>query len=119
MSESSLRHHMKRSHNIVLPNNRGVDVRGEGLETYVVSFLRILKLVECPVEVCTARKDTPERLREHFMYRHWKAKLAILQEGPHCHRGVISTICTYHKIGCLRIGIRISATRRLRGILYG
>ena len=61
---------------------RGVDVGGGGLEVYKVSFPWILKSVDCQVEGCPAKAKTPERLREHFMFRHWKSKVAILQEGP-------------------------------------
>ena len=50
MLVSSLRHHMERSHSIVLAQTKGVDVRGGGAETYVVSFSWILKSVEYPVE---------------------------------------------------------------------
>ena len=46
MTASSLCHHMYRSHGIVLPQTRGVDIGGGGSETYVVSFLCILKSVE-------------------------------------------------------------------------
>ena len=58
MPASSLRHHMERSHVIVMPQNRGVDVGGGGPEIYVVYFPRILKSVECPLEGCTARRTT-------------------------------------------------------------
>ena len=50
MTVYSLCHHMDMSHSIVLPQTRGMDVRGGGLEKYMVSLLRILKLVEFPVE---------------------------------------------------------------------
>ena len=42
---ASLHHHMERTHGIVLPHTRGVDVGGGGPETYVVYFTRVLKLV--------------------------------------------------------------------------
>ena len=51
MVESSLRHHMERSHGILLNHIRGVDVGGRGPETYKVSFSRVLMSVECPLEV--------------------------------------------------------------------
>ena len=68
MASSSLRHHMERSHGIVLPQIRGVDVGEGGMETYKVSFLRILKSMEYPVESFLERGKTPVRMREHFMY---------------------------------------------------
>ena len=59
---------MERSNGIVLSQVRGVYVGGGCPETYKVSFPRILKSVECPVEGCTERSKNPGRLREHFMY---------------------------------------------------
>ena len=83
MEESSLRYHMERSHGIVLPQIRGVEFGGGGPETYKVSFPRILKSLECPVEGCPARGNTPGSLRGHFMYQHCKLKVAIIKEGPY------------------------------------
>ena len=83
MAASSLRHHMEMSHGRVFPQVRVVDVGGGRLkEVYKVSFQRILKLVECPVEGCLAREKKPGRLREIFMFRHCNLKVAILKEGP-------------------------------------
>ena len=82
MAASSLRHHTERAHVRVLPKVRGVDVGGGGLEVYKVSFPRILKLVECPVEGCPTKENLPGWLREQFMFCHWKLKVDILQEGP-------------------------------------
>ena len=45
MVVSYLCHQMERTHIIVLSQTRGVDVGGGGTETYIVSFLRILKLL--------------------------------------------------------------------------
>ena len=73
---------MEREHVRVLPQVRGVEVGGGVLEVYKVSFSCILKSVDCPVEVCPAKAKTPGRLREHFLFRHCKSKVAILQEGP-------------------------------------
>ena len=49
MSESSILHHMCRTHGIVPAQTRGVDVGGGGMETHVVSFTQVLKSVMCPV----------------------------------------------------------------------
>ena len=70
MAVSYLQHPMERSHGIVLPQIRGVDIVGGGLETYKVSFQRILKSMECSVEGYLSRAKPPVKLREHFMYRH-------------------------------------------------
>ena len=79
---------MESYHRIVIPHNRGVEVGGGGPETYVVSFPQALKSVACPVDGCPERAHNPVRLRENFMYWHWKAKISILQEGlaplPQC-----------------------------------
>ena len=82
MAESSLLHHMERAHGIVMPYIRGVEIGGGGPETYVVSYPRVLKSVECPVYGCLSMANNLGRLRENFMYRNWKAKIVILQEGP-------------------------------------
>ena len=56
----------------------------------MVSFLWILKLAGCPVEVFPVRANNPGRLRENFMYQHWKLKVAIVYEGmeplPRCEQ---------------------------------
>ena len=64
MATSCLCNHMERSHRIVLPQNRGVDVDGGGLETYRVSFPRLLKLVACLIDGSPERMKKPGRLRE-------------------------------------------------------
>ena len=69
-------------HGRVFKEVRGVDVGGGGMEVYKVSSPWILKLLECLVEVCLAKTKTPGRLRENFMFCHWKSKVAILQEVP-------------------------------------
>ena len=43
MAASTLWHHMERYHGIVLPQIKGLDVRGGRSETYKVSFPLILK----------------------------------------------------------------------------
>ena len=63
MYASSLRHHVAKAHVRVLPQVRGVDVGGGVLEVYKVSFSRILKSVDCPVEGCPTKAKTPGRLR--------------------------------------------------------
>ena len=59
---------------------RVVYVGRGGLKVYKVSFTRILKLVDCPVEGCPDKAKNPGRLREHFMFHHCKLKVDILQE---------------------------------------
>ena len=52
------------------------------METYVVSLPRVLLLMACPVEGCLVRANNLGRICEHFVYMHWKANIAILQEVP-------------------------------------
>ena len=48
----------------------------------MVSFPHFLTSVTCKVEYYPERNHTLGRIREHFMYRHWKARAVILQDGP-------------------------------------
>ena len=82
MAASSLQNQTERAHGKVLLQVRGMYVGGGGMEVYKVSFPCILKLVDCPVEGCPAKEKRPGMLREHFIFRHWESKVAILQEGP-------------------------------------
>ena len=82
MAASSLQHHMERNHGNILAHTHGVDVGIEGVKTYVVSFPCNLKLVALLMEGCLERAQTSGRISQHFICRHWKFKIAILQEGP-------------------------------------
>ena len=44
-----MRNHMELSYAIILPQTRGVDMGGGGPTTYVVSFPRVLKTMDCLV----------------------------------------------------------------------
>ena len=59
-----------------------MDTGGGGMGTYVVSLPRVLSPLDFLVEVRQVKTHTPGRLREYFMYRHWKAQVEILQEEP-------------------------------------
>ena len=82
MAASSLCHHMDLNHGIVMPYIQGVNVGRGGLDTYAVSFPQVLKSVVCPMYGCPARDHNLGKIRENFMYWHWKAEIAIVQEGP-------------------------------------
>ena len=73
MAASFLRHHMDIFDGRVFPQVRGVDVGGGGLEVYRVSFPRIIKSVECPMEGCPTRSKNPGMLRENIMFQQWKS----------------------------------------------
>ena len=47
----------------------------------MVSFHRIMKSVECPVPECPEISHSAGSMQEHFMYRHFFSKVAVLQEG--------------------------------------
>ena len=79
MAASSLRHHVDRSHGIVLSQGMKVDVGGGGPEIYNMLFPRILKSLDCPVKGCPAMANPPGILRGYFIYRHYKLKVDIMQ----------------------------------------
>ena len=55
----------------------------------MVSFPRVLQSVICPVLVCPAVCHSAGRLREHFMFRHFRSWIVVFQEGreplPRCN----------------------------------
>ena len=54
----------------------------------MVDFPWVPKTVICPVSGCTEVAHSAVWMREHFMYRHSFARIAVVQEGreplPHC-----------------------------------
>ena len=80
MTASLLWDPTERTYRNILKQFHGMDIRGGAVDTYVVSFPRILTVVTCPVEGCPERAHNPGWLREHFIYRHWKSKIVILGE---------------------------------------
>ena len=79
---------MARSHSICVPHTRGVYEVGVGMSTYVVSFPRVLHEAKFPVPGCPSVAHSSGRLREHFMYCHFRSNVAVVQEGtetlPRC-----------------------------------
>ena len=63
------------------PIQGGGNKVGGGPTIYVVSFPMVLQEVKCPVSGCTSVAHIGVRLREHFMYRHFRSKVAVVQEG--------------------------------------
>ena len=55
----------------------------------MVSFPRVLQEVKFPVTGYSEVAHSVGRLCEHFMYRKFKSKVAVVQEGteplPHCY----------------------------------
>ena len=80
VAQSSLKHHRSSQHGICVPQTRGVDEKGEGPDTYVMSFPGILQSVRCPVPGCPAVCHSAGRLREHFMFRHFRSRILVVQK---------------------------------------
>ena len=80
VAASYLKTHMARIHGICVPQTRGFDDVGGDPTTYVVSFPRVLQEVKCLVLGCPAVAHSAVRLHEHFMYRHFRSKVVVVQE---------------------------------------
>ena len=76
---SYLKTHMARIYYICILRTRGVDELGECPSTYVVSFPIILQEVDFPVPGLPAISHSAGRLQKHFMYLHFRSKLAVVQ----------------------------------------
>ena len=85
---SYLKAHTAMIHGIYVPHKRGVNEVGVGTTTYIVSFPKVLKKVRFPVPGFPYMAHRAVRLREHFMFCHFRSKVAVVQEGkkplPHC-----------------------------------
>ena len=81
VSDSYLKKQMEISNGICVPRTRGVDEIQEGTFTYLVSFSRVLQEVNFPVPGCPRVAHIAGRLCEHFMYRHFRSKVTVVQEG--------------------------------------
>ena len=88
VAQSYLKQHMGSLHGICVPKARGVDEKGEGPSTYVVSLPQIVQSVRFPAPVCPAKAHSAGRLQEYFMLRTFWSQIAVVQEGneplPHC-----------------------------------
>ena len=58
-----------------------VDKVGVGLATYVVSFSRVLQEVKFTVPGCLSVAHSAGRLSVHFMHRHFRSKVVVVQDG--------------------------------------
>ena len=81
MAESYLKAHMARSHGICVTQIRGVNEVGGGTTKNVVYFPKAIKELRCTVPGCTSVAHSAGRLCEHFMFRHFRSKVALDQEG--------------------------------------
>ena len=76
---SYIKAHMARSHGICVPQMRVVDVVWGGPTTYVVSFPNLLQELRCPVPGFPVVAHSAGRLRKHFMFCHFRSKVAVVQ----------------------------------------
>ena len=86
--EFFLKAHKARIRGICVPYTRGVyEVEG-GPTKYVVSFSNVVQEVRCPVPECTAVAHIAGSLHKHFMFCHFRYKVAVVQKGKepllHC-----------------------------------
>ena len=62
----------------------------------MVSFPRAMKTVRCQVPGCQAVSHSAVRMREHFIYRHFFYRIAVVKEGtaplPQCE------LCSMHML---------------------
>ena len=104
----SLKCHMVQQHGFSATHMRGVDEGGGEPTTYVVSFPRVLKTLEFLVPGCPSVAHSMGRLSNHFMYRHFCLRVAVVHEGndplPRCD------FCNLH-IPAVRL-IKHHSTRR-------
>ena len=88
LADSYIKIHMVRSHGICVPQTRGFDGVGGGPTTYVVLFPRVLPEVRCLVLGCPVVAHSTSILCKHFMFCHFRSKVAVLKEGkeplPYC-----------------------------------
>ena len=88
VAASYIKAHMARSCGIYVPHMRGVDEVGGVPTTYVMSFPKVIQEVICPVPECPTVAYRARRLCKHFMLRHFRSKVALVQEGkemlPRC-----------------------------------
>ena len=68
VKQSYLKQNMEILHGICAPQTRGVDEKGEGPTTYVVSFPRILQSVRYLMPGCPEVAHIAGRLQENFMF---------------------------------------------------
>jgi Reverse transcriptase (RNA-dependent DNA polymerase) len=83
LAASSLASYYRTLHGMEPPRDVGrADAPGRQPATYSVSFPRYVNRVLCPVEGCRGSATNWANLRRHFMHRHFRDVIVILEEGP-------------------------------------
>jgi hypothetical protein len=90
LTAGSLPAHLRTQHGHV-ENAGGITIDasiGRAPAQYRVSFPIYCPSLACPVEGCSGRANARAALRAHFMYKHVRDTLVILEEGnlPRCER---------------------------------
>ena len=78
VAASYLKAHMAKIHGIFFPQTRVVDEVGGVPTTYVVSFPKVIQEVRCPVPGCPVVSHSAGRLREHFMFCHFRYRVVVV-----------------------------------------
>jgi hypothetical protein len=89
LAAGSLAHHVRTQHGLLPEADAGrIDAPGRQPAEYRMSFPRTTRKALCPVDGCPGNATTHANLRRHFMYRHPKDTLVVLEEGlvplPRC-----------------------------------
>jgi hypothetical protein len=85
LAQSSLQHHLRVQHGQTTPvGHEPAPAVGLPAE-YLVSFPKTVTSIDCPIEGCPGKATSRANLRAHFMHRHVKDTLIILDEGSFPH----------------------------------
>ena len=57
-----------------------LNIEGGEPTTYVFSFPRVMKMLKCLVPGCPAVEHSADRLCDHFIYQHFRSRVAVVQE---------------------------------------
>eukprot|EP00978_Attheya_sp_CCMP212_P015422 scaffold39830_cov28-Attheya_sp.AAC.1 len=88
-AHSSLATHRRVQHGETTMSGQHEPAPAVGLPAeYRVSFPKTVSKIDCPIEGCPGRATSRANLRVHFMHRHARDTLVILEEGsfpnPRC-----------------------------------
>eukprot|EP00978_Attheya_sp_CCMP212_P011354 scaffold28024_cov58-Attheya_sp.AAC.2 len=85
LAQSSLQHHLRVQHGQTTPVGRE-PAPAVGLSAeYLVSSPKMVNSIDCPIEGCPGKATSKANPRAHFMHRHVKDTLIILDEGTFPH----------------------------------
>eukprot|EP00978_Attheya_sp_CCMP212_P005927 scaffold13219_cov61-Attheya_sp.AAC.3 len=87
MNASKTKYHLRVQHGRQMPQAGREPAPAVGLTTgeYIVSFPKTVSLINCPIKGCPGKATSRAYLHTHFMHRHVKDTLIILDEGTFPH----------------------------------